>query len=334
MNNYKKILVCLLVFVTIFSVTGCQSKKEDFLELYKYTFRLAEAHPIDHPTTQADFEFAKRVEEESKGRIKIIVFPNKKLGEEESIIEQVGFGAIDFARVSIAPLSEHVNELNVLQLPYLYKNSEHMWKVLESDIGDYFLNKMSEKGYYGLTWFDAGARSFYTNKKPIKSLADLKGQTIRVPESSLMQDIIEALGAKSVMLSYGQVYSALQTGIIDGAENNFSSYVTASHLEVAKYFTVDEHVRVPEVLMASENVKEFLSEDDWNLLTKVALETKEYQKQRWNELDQKAKETMEADGISIYYLEDRSEFIEAVKPIYEEYSQYNVLIKRIKDFAD
>lgn len=327
MTKTKLIVVMIIVLLV---VSACHSNNLDVKDKYQYTFRLAEAHPLDHPTTIADLEFARRVEEETDGRIKIVVYANKALGEEREVIEQVGFGAIDFARVSIAPFSEIVPELNVLQLPYLYENSEHMWEVLDSEIGDYFLDSVEDKGYLGLNWFDAGARNFYNTNKAITKLDDLKGQTIRVMESSLMLDMIEALGANGTMLTYGQVYSGLQTGLIDGAENNYPSFVTASHLEVAKYYTVDEHVRVPEIVVASKTALEHISDDDWAIIKKVAVETKEYQKQLYLKKDQEFINDMIEAGVEIYYLEDKSEFIEAVEPIYDKYKDYEPIIEEIR----
>ena len=326
MKNMSYLLVITIVLMLL---SACSKNEIDVIDKYQYTFRLAETHPLDHPTTIADFEFAKRVEEETDGRIKIIVYANKELGEEREVIEQVGFGAIDFARVSVGPVTEVIDELNVLQLPYIYKSSEHMWEVLDGEIGDYFLKSVEKNGFIGLTWFDAGARNFYNTQKPIKTLEDLEGQNIRVMESSLMLDTIEALGAQGTMLSYGLVYSGLQTGMIDGAENNYPSYVTSSHLEVAKYYTLDEHVRVPEIVIASQKALEHISQEDWEIIQRVALETKEYQKELYVKKDKEFLDIMINAGVEIYYLEDKSEFIEAVQPIYDQYSEYKNIIDEI-----
>jgi TRAP-type C4-dicarboxylate transport system substrate-binding protein len=206
-----------------------------------------------------------------------------------------------------------------------------MWRVLNGEIGDYFLDKVKEKGYVGLGWFDAGVRSFYTIDKPIKTLDDLKGLNIRVMESSLMLDMIEALGANGIMLSYGQVYSSLQTGAIDGAENNFASFVTASHLEVAKYYSVDEHVRIPEIIIASEKTFAKISLEDQEIIKRVAKEITEYQKELWEKRDLELKQVILDAGVEINYIEDKSEFIKAVEPIYEDYPEFKELIEKIKN---
>ena len=155
------------------------------------------------------------------------------------------FGGVDFARVSLSPLAEFVPKLNVLQMPYLYTGREHMWKVLEGPIGTDFMNSFGGSSLVPLSWYDAGARNFYSTAGPIESLDDMKGLKIRVQESELMMDTIQALGATPVPMAFGDVYSGLQTGEIDGAENNWPSYESTRHYEVAKYFTLDEHTRVP-----------------------------------------------------------------------------------------
>ena len=169
------------------------------------------------------------------------------------MIEQLQFGGVDFARVSLSPLSEFVPELNVLQLPYLYTGAEHMWKVLEGEIGDSFLGSFEGSSLVALSWYDAGARNFYNSVCPIEKLEDMKGLTVRVQESELMSDSIRALGAVPKQMAYGEVYSGLQTGEIDGAENNWPSYESTRHYEVARYYTIDEHTRVPELQLAAQS---------------------------------------------------------------------------------
>ena len=210
-------------------------------------FRLAENQPEDYPTTLGDKEFARLVEERTNGRIKIEVYSGGQLGDEKSIAEQIQFGAIDFARLSLSPLTEHEKSMGVLMLPYLYRDKEHMFKVLEGTVGEKILSNLEAKaGIVGLGWLDAGSRNFYNTEREIKTPADMKGLKIRVQETALMMDLISALGASPVALAYGDVYSAMQTGVIDGAENNWPSFESSKHYEIAKYFTIDEHTRVPE----------------------------------------------------------------------------------------
>ncbi len=200
-----------------------------FAQAKPIVLRLAETHPKGYPTELGDEEFARLVKERSGGRIVIEVYPGSQLGEEKAVIEQVQFGAIDLTRVSISPLASFVPKLNAFQMPYLYRDSDHMWKVLKGDIGKELLASLEPFGFIGLGWFDGGARSFYNSKKPVRTPADLKGLKIRVQESELMMGLVRAFGAVPTPMPYGEVYSGLQTGVIDGAENNPPSYFSASH---------------------------------------------------------------------------------------------------------
>ncbi len=330
----KKYLVTTVIIGVMILLVACQ-KEESQKEKYQYTFRLAESHPSDFPTTRADYEFARRVEEESDGRIHIVVYDSNQLGEERSVIEQVQFGGIDFTRVSIGTLAEFATDLNVLQMPYLYKNSDHMWKVLDGKIGDRFLKGVEEDGFYGLAWFEAGARSFYNSKKPIETMDDLKDMRIRVMESSLLLNMVESLGATGVMMPYGDVYEALQLGTIDGAENNYPSYETSNHYEIAKYYTIDEHVRIPEMLIASKKAMEGMSEEDMAMIRRIAKETESYQRRLW-EADQAASEQFLTEhGVVINRIDDITPFVEAMQPLYASYGEdYGELIDRIQAIGD
>lgn len=312
-------------------IGGCQAEEAHIKERYAYTFRLAESHPDEHITTQADYYFADLVEEKSEGRLKVIVYNNKQLGEERDVIEQLQFGAIDFARVSTGPLSEFVPELNVIQLPYLYNSSEHMWRVLESEIGDSFLKSVGDAGFIGLAWMDAGARSFYNSSQPVETLEDLKGMKIRVMQSSMMTDLIDALGAQAIAMPYGEVYSSIQTGSIDGAENNWSSYETAAHYEVAKYYSLDEHVRVPEILVGSSIALAHLSQEDMAIIEESAWEAQQYQRKLWEEKELAAAAKVIKEGVIVNRISDKEAFLNAVKPLYEKYAEsQSELIEQIK----
>lgn len=331
MRMRKRIIILWISTAFLLGITGCNHSQTNMKETYAFTFRLGESHPSSHPTAQADLEFARRVEEETGGRIKIIVYFDQELGTEPEVIEQVRFGAIDFTRVSIANLVETVPDLYVLQLPYLYEDREHMWRVLDSDIGDELLQGVGDYGFVGLTWFDAGSRSFYTRDKPIEKLEDLNGLTIRLMENSLMMEMSKAMGFTGVLKPYGEVYSLIQKGDADGAENNFSSYLTQSHYQVAPYFTMDEHLRIPEILIGSKIALAHLSGEDWAIIRKAARETTVYQKQLWSEMEEKAKEQLLEEGVQIVELKDRSAFVQAVQPVYDNYEeQYGALIRRIK----
>ncbi|MDC7237301.1 MAG: TRAP transporter substrate-binding protein [Sphaerochaetaceae bacterium] len=313
----KKLLTVLLlvsVALTPMFAQGEQEAKED----ETIVLRLADNQPIGYPTVIGDEKFAELVEEYSNGRIKVEVYPQATLGDEKSCIEQVQFGGIDFTRVSISPLASFNPLLNALQMPYLYRNPDHMWKVLNGEIGDYFLESMEDSGFVGLTYFDSGARSFYNTKKPIYTVADLAGMKIRVQESDLMMGLVEALGAAPTPMSYGDVYSALQTGVIDGAENNWPSYDSSNHYEVAKYYSIDQHTRVPEMIIASKTTMDKLSQEDQEIIKKAARDCQATQIQAWSDYAKKSEEKVRAAGCQINEITDQAEFAAAMEPLYEK----------------
>ncbi len=232
------------------------------------------------------------------------------------------FGAIDFTRVSLGPLAEFAPELNVLSLPYIYASSEHMWTVLDSEVGDDMLGSIYDSGFIGLGWFDGGARSFYNSVKPIETLEDIKGMKFRVMQNEMFIDMCEALGAVATPMPYGEVYSAIQTGVIDGAENNWPSYDTSSHFEVAQYYTLDEHLRVPEILIASKAIEDKVSAEDLALIKEAAKEAQPYQVALWQAKEKESEEKILAAGNEITYLtpEEKQRFADCMAPVYEKYA--------------
>lgn len=255
MKGKRNILAAGLILALSASVWGCQSREKGAGEenVPEFVLTYAENQAEDYPTTQGAYRFAELVKQRTGGKVEILINAEGILGDERTVIEQLQFGGVDFARVSLSPLSEFVPELNVLQLPYLYTGAEHMWKVLEGEIGDSFLGSFEGSSLVALSWYDAGARNFYNSVRPIEKLEDMKGLTIRVQESELMSDSIRVLGAVPKQMAYGEVYSGLQTGEIDGAENNWPSYESTRHYEVARYYTIDEHTRVPELQLAAQS---------------------------------------------------------------------------------
>ena len=251
--------VLALAACTALGAVGCGRAEE-------YTgpeliLRYAENQPEDYPTTQAALAFADLVAQRTEGRVKVVVYSGGGLGAEQSVIEQMQYGGIDFARVSLSQLAEQLPTLSVLQLPFLYTDAPQMWRVLDGEIGDGFLSSLGAMDLVGLSWFDAGVRSFYTREK-VETLADLVGLTLRVQESDLMSEMIQDLGAQPVQVVYSRVYAALHNAEIDGAENNWPSYEAMGHYEVAPYFLEDEHTRVPELQLASEAAMEKLAKLD------------------------------------------------------------------------
>ncbi|EGO63843.1 TRAP transporter substrate-binding protein [Acetonema longum] len=318
-----KKLVSLAVLVVMLSIlaTGCGSSStaDKKGEAPKYNFRLAETHPADYPTTLGDKKFAELVLERSKGRIKIDVFPAAQLGEEKSVIEQVQLGAIEFTRVSSSPLAEFNKQFGVYSLPYIFDNDEHVWNFLNGEYGQKMLDNLEKSKLKGLAYYSSGSRSFYT-KKPVKSVADLQGLKIRVQQSKVNMDLISALGASATPMPYGEVFSGLQTGVIDGAENNSPSYLTANHFQAVKNFILDGHQRVPEVLMISKVTWDKLSEEDRKLIKQAAMDSVATQRDLWDKFEKESMDKLKAAGVTITEVTDVKPWQAAVKPVIDKYS--------------
>lgn len=289
--------------------------------------RLAETHPKGYPTELGDEEFARLVKERSNGRIVIEVYPGSQLGQEKAVIEQVQFGAIDITRVSVSPVAAFVPKLNAFQMPYLYRDEAHMWNVLNGDIGKDLLASLEPFGFIGLGWFEGGSRNFYNSKRPVKTPADLKGLKIRVQESELMMGLVSAFGAVPTPMAYGEVYSALQTGVVDGAENNWASYFSTSHYEVAKYFTLDEHTRVPEIIIGSKISLGRLSKADQDLIRQAAADAVNFQRSEWAKYEQVSIDKVKAGGAQITTVADKAPWQALMAPLYAKQS------KEIQDFV-
>lgn len=323
--------VFVLVVIGVSLLLWTRIRTEDAPE---YVFFYAENQTADYPTTLGAQRFAELVQERTQGRIHIIVESEAKLGAESEVLEQIQYGGIAFARISLSQIAEQAPEMNVLQLPYLYRDSEHMWRVLDGEIGEEFLQKVSPYGYIGLSWYDAGARSFYSVDRPITCLEDFQGMTIRVQESDMMVDMVEALGAKAVKIAYSSVYSALQRQTIDGAENNWPSYEAMNHYEVAPYFTVDEHTRVPEMQICSAYIWEQLSGEDQEIIIECAQESAEYERELWRDREETARQTAIENGTQVIRLstEEKERFRNAMSGLYEEYcADSTELIQKIME---
>jgi tripartite ATP-independent transporter DctP family solute receptor len=328
----KKIWLIMIMLLITISMTFGGGEGEN-APAKKVVLRLAETHPADYPTTKADYEFARLVGVKTNGRITVEVYHSRQLGEEKAVIEQVQLGGIDFTRVSLAPVAAFVRELDALQLPYLYKDGEHMWKVLNGSIGQGLLQKMDAFNFVGLCYFDSGARNFYTRKQ-IKTVEDMKGLKIRVQQSPLMITMIEAINALPTPLAFGEVYSGLQTGTIDGAENNWSSYLTQSHFETAPFLLTNQHIRIPEILMGSKKGFDKLSKADQDLIRQAAKETVPFQIKAWADYEQVAEKTVKEKGatITICPPEEIAKFRNAMQAVYaKQPPELLAVVKQIQD---
>ncbi len=333
----RRELLSAAAVMALMSVTGCSfpRKNDNTVENKpELILRYAENQPEDYPTTQAALVFAQKVEEKTNGRVKIAVYSGGELGAEQSVIQQMQFGGIDFSRVSLSQLAEYMPSLSVLQLPFLYQDAAQMWRVLDGAVGDEFLASLDTVDLTGLSWFDAGVRSFYTREK-VSSLAELQGLTLRVQESDMMSEMVKDLGADPVQVVYSQVYAALHNGEIDGAENNWPSYEAMGHYEVAPYFLKDEHTRVPEILLASVSAMEKLAKMDSSfpgIIRSCARESALLERTLWAAREQESEQNMLEKGITVTELspEEKQKFKDAVQPLYEMFEEQKKLIERIQ----
>ncbi|MDP3526263.1 MAG: TRAP transporter substrate-binding protein [Hoeflea sp.] len=282
------------------------------------TLKSSDTHPDGYPTVEAVKHMGKLLEERTNGRICVEVFHSAQLGQEKDTIEQTKFGVIDLNRVSMGPFNNLVEETKVVSLPFVFKGVDHMHKVMDGPIGEEILTAFEPHGYVGLAFYDGGSRSFYNKVKPIKTVEDMKGMKVRVMQSDIFVDMMTALGANATPMPYGEVYSAIQTGVIDGAENNYPSYDTAGHAEVANFYSLDEHLMVPEVLVISKVVWDGLTPEDQALFREAAKESVAKQRELWAAKEVESKAAVEALGAQINTL-DKTPFIDAMKPVYEKY---------------
>lgn len=287
----------------------------------KYQLRYADNQPAGYPSTEGALYFAKLVEERTDGDVKIHVYGDEELGDEMEVTRQLQFGGIDFARVSTVQLIEHCEAIAVLSLPYLYRDEEHLWKVVDGEIGDSFLGDIGDSGLIGLSWYDGGARNFYTSETPVRRLEDMQGLTIRSQQVQYSEDMIRALGAIPKQTPYSAVYSALSTGAVDGAENSWPSYIIREHYKVARYVFEDEHVRIPEMQLISAKTAEELPARYLEIIQECAKESAVYERGIWKEFEQKARAQAIEAGVVITTLStgERKRFREACQPLYDQY---------------
>ena len=325
------LLLAAAVLLAVWMIPG-ETKQDQPALLFRY----ADNQPKGYPTTLAADYFAKLVEERTEGKIAIRVFPDSVLGNEISVFRQMQFGGIDFARLSVSTLSEFVPEISILQLPYLFSDSEHMWRVLDGEIGKQLLETIQPSGLVGMSWFDAGSRNIYT-KTPVRSLDDMKHLRIRVQESDFLSRMVSLWGAVPEKISYEAVYSALQTGKIDGAENNWPSYEATGHYEVAPYYLLDAHSRLPEVQLISRNAMEeitALGDGYMDIVLQCAAESAQYERELWKERESRSETIVRESGCIVTELseDERKRFQDAVAPIYEEFSgEMAEMIRRIQE---
>jgi tripartite ATP-independent transporter DctP family solute receptor len=283
-------------------------------------FRSSDIHPEDYPTVLAVRHMGELVAKRTNGRHSIKVYAKSALGIEKDTIEQTKLGALAMTRVNSSAMNNVCQETTVVTMPFLFNSKEHMRHVLDGAVGDDILKACASQGFIGLAWYDSGARSIYTVKKPIKTLADAKGLKVRVQQSDLWVSLLEAMGANATPMPFGEVYTALKTGLIDAAENNYPSYESSRHFEVAKYFSKTEHSMAPEILLFSKKTWDTLTPEDQKIFREAAKESVVYMRKLWDEREEKSLATVKAAGAQIVEV-DKASFQAAMKPVYDKYLQ-------------
>ena len=296
-------------------------------------FRSADVHPEDYPTVMAVKYMSDIISQKTGGKHSIKVYTGNALGGEKDTIEQTKIGALDLVRINVAPMNNICPETMVPTMPFLFRSKEHMRKVLDGPVGDEILKACAAQGFVGLAFYDSGSRSLYTVKKPVKSLADAKGLKIRVQQSDLWVSLLQAMGANATPMPYGEVYTALKTGLVDGAENNWPSYDTSKHHEVAKFYSQTEHSMAPEMLLMSKKIWDTLTPDEQKIFQAAAKESVPYMRKLWDEKEKKSYDVVVKAGAQVIEV-DKKSFQDAMKPVYDKFivdAKLKDMVKRVQD---
>ena len=297
------------------------------------TIRLAHSLDVSHPVHKAMVFMAEKVREKSKGKMTVRIYPGGQLGNERELIELLQIGSLGMTKVSTAPLEGFIPEMKIFGMPYLFKSNEHRWKILNGTIGKELL--LSGEPYFlkGMCYYDAGSRSFYTKDNPINEPADLKGLKIRVQKSQTSINMVKSLGGSATPIPWGELYTSLQQGVVDGAENNPPSFYLSKHYEVCKFYSLDEHTSIPDVLIMSTHVWNGLSYQEKEWLQSSINESVTYQKVLWKEASDEALNEIKNSGVEVVY-PNKNLFQKSVIKMYEDYKNepFYKLINKIKNF--
>ncbi len=293
------------------------------------TLKLSHNHPRDHAVHKAMDYMAKEVKELTDGEVRIRIYPDAQLGTQRESMELMQNGALDMVKSNAAELEAFSPAYSAFNLPYLFRDKEHYYSVTGGEVGREILNSSKDSGFIGVTYYDAGARSFYTSK-PINTPEDLKGLKVRVQPSPSAIAMVKALGGSPTPLAYGELYTALQQGVVDAAENNIPSFSLSRHSEVSKFYSMDEHTMVPDVLVVSTKTYDRLTAEQQEALMKAAKDSSEYMKKLWAESE--AKERKKAEEMGVTFVEpDKKAFVQAVQPMYSEIASSNPELSKLID---
>ena len=320
----KLVVFCLLLY--LITVGGCKEKDNETRVL-----NLAHGLNTQHPVHEAMEFMAERVREKSKGKLIVEIFPSEQLGNEKECIEALQLGYLAMTKTSSGPMESFVPQIKVYGIPYLFRDSEHSWKVFNGPIGSELLAAGEAKGLKGLCYYDAGARSFYA-QKAINSPEDLKGMKVRVLNSVMSMQMIDAMGGSATPISWGELYTSLDQGLVDAAENNPPSFETSRHYEICDYYSLDEHTRLPDMLVISMRVWNSLTPEFQHVLSEAIDESVEYQRKIWAEAEDSAMKKVQEDGVKIIR-PDKEPFRQAVKSMWERYegTEIGELITQIQE---
>jgi tripartite ATP-independent transporter DctP family solute receptor len=288
------------------------------------SLRSTDIHPDGYPTVEAVKFISQQLEAKTGGKLKIQVFHSAQLGNEKDTIEQTRFGVIDLNRINMAPFNNLIPATNVPSLPFIFRSVEHMRKVMDGPIGEGILKEFEKHDLVGLAFYDSGSRSFYNSKRPITKPDDMKGMKIRVQQSDMFVSLVSALGANATPMAFGEVYSALQTGVIDGAENNWPSFESTKHFEVSKFYSITEHSLSPEVLVMSKKSFDKLSPADQANIKEAAKASVAKMRELWDAREKASEAKVRAGGAVINNVE-KQPFIDAMKPVYDKFVTDKVL---------
>jgi tripartite ATP-independent transporter DctP family solute receptor len=295
--------------------------------------KLAHGLPTSHPVHEAMVFLSERAHEMSNGELRIDVHPAEQLGTERECLELLQIGAVGMTKVSASVLENFVPRYAVFSLPYLFRDEAHRQRVFHGEIGQRILTAGDDQGLRGLTYYDAGSRSFYTKQSPILRPADLEGLKIRTQESSLAVEMVQTLGGAATPIAWGELYTSLQQGVVDGAENNPPSFHLSGHYEVARYYSLDEHTATPDVLLISATLWQALSPDERTILRDAAQASAQLQLRLWREATEAALDAVRAAGVELFY-PDKAAFAAAVEGIYARYRDEPEMLDLIRSIRD
>lgn len=309
MIKYFKITFVFMTLIALTSLTSCSKGHK--------SIKLAHGLDTNHPVHKAMVFLSERLAKKSNGELTIQIYPSNQLGSERECVELLQIGSLGMTKVSAAVMSSFAPDFQVLSFPYIFRDKEHFFKVQDSEIGKDLLLQSEKYWLRGLCYYDAGSRSFYTSKKAIRTPEDLKGQKIRVMQSPIAIQMVKAMGGSPTPMASGEIYTAVQQGVVDGAENNPPSYYFSRHYEVAKYYTIDEHASIPDVLLISTHIWNKLTDKEQQWLQEAVDESVVYQRKLWAESEKQCLEDAKANGVEIIY-PDKAPFVESVQPLYNE----------------